>query len=181
MVLLIVFMTSIAATLGFCLLAAYSDLKQMLIENSTSLFIAGLFFITYAFAYFFGKTYIFAPLWIHLTSGLVMFLITFSLFSFGVLGGADSKLITALSFWIGFKGLPAFLVTMSLIGGLLGLSALLLSRFPIFANAGKSSWVARSQAGEKTVPYAVAIAAGSFAAFYHLGYLNLKQLSHFLT
>ncbi len=181
MVLLIVFLTAIAMTSALVLLAAYSDLEKMLIDNSYSIIIAALFFTTYAAAYIFGKADIFAPFWVHITSGVIMFFVTFALFSFGILGGADSKLITAISFWIGFSGLPAFLVSASLIGGALGIAALLLKRFPVLTNIGQQSWIARTQAGEKTVPYAVAIAGGTFVSFYQLGFFNLKHLGVLLT
>lgn len=181
MILLIVFLTGICVALGFSLLAAYSDLRHMLIENFYSLAIGLSFFVVYGAVYAAGKADIFAPLWVHILSGVMIFLMTFAMFAFGVLGGADSKLATAVAFWIGIKGLPIFLVTMTMIGGLLGIGALLLSRYQVLPGASQGSWVARAQGGEKNVPYAVAIAGGTFAAFFQLGYLNLQAFSLFLT
>ena len=180
MVLLIVFLTGACAALGLCLLAAYADWRHMMIENSYAILIAASFFIVYGALFAFGAAQIFAPLWVHIVSGLLMFLITFAMFAFGILGGADSKLATAIAFWIGLKGLPVFLVVMTVIGGALGIGALLLARYPVFQGASEGSWIARTQGGERNVPYAIAIAGGACVAFTHLGYLNLQQLSIFL-
>jgi len=178
---LIFFLTCILVTMGLAALAALSDLRSMTIDNSYSLVICGVFFTCYALLFLSGQTYLLAPIWAHLLSALIIFLITFALFAFGILGGADSKLATAIALWVGLKGLPAFLVFMTVLGALLSLVALALARWPIIANPAEGSWIDRAQSGGQDIPYGIAIFGGTIMAFSHLGYLDISRLSVFLT
>lgn len=180
MMLLIFFLTCILGVLGLTILAAQSDLRTMTIDNIYSVAIATVFIICYGVLFASGKTDIVAPIWSHLITAIIMFIITIILFSLGLLGGADSKMISALSLWIGLKGLPIFLITMTIIGGVLGILALILNRRPIIKNPAEGSWIARAQAGEHKVPYGIAIAGGATVAFTHLGYLDFSRLIEFL-
>lgn len=180
MLLLIFFLTCILGVLGLSAIAAWSDIRAMVIDNIYSLIIAAAFFVCYGVLFLSGKADIFAPLWAHLAAGLVMFLITLILFTLRMLGGADSKIASALTLWVGLKGLPVFLVVMTIIGGILGVISLLLARYPIIKNPQPKSWITRAQNGESKVPYGVAIAGGALAAFMQLGYLELNGLTEFL-
>jgi prepilin peptidase CpaA len=77
------------------------------------------------------------------------------LFSYGIMGGGDVKLLAATSLWAGGAYFPAFLILTALAGGLLALwwGPLLRYFFPAIA-------MAKSANGRPAVPYAVAIAAG---------------------
>lgn len=180
MLLLIFFLTSILGVLGLAAMAAYSDLRAMVIDNAYSLIIAGAFVLCYGVLFLSGKADILAPLWSHLIAGLLMFIVTFILFAVGMLGGGDSKIASALALWLGLKGLPIFLLIMTLIGGVLGVIALILARHPLLKNPQEGSWIARAQAGESKVPYGIAIFGGVLAAFIQLGYLEFSSLIEFL-
>jgi prepilin peptidase CpaA len=67
-------------------------------------------------------------------------------FHFGLLGGGDVKLFAAGALWLGVAGLPPYLTTTALAGGLLALG---------FIAARRLGWL-----GEPTLPYGIAIAAG---------------------
>lgn len=160
-------------------MAAYSDLRAMVIDNVYSILVAATFVVCYGALTIAGASDIFSPLWSHIGAGLVMFALTFGLFAAGMLGGADSKLASALALWTGLKGLPVFLVFMTLIGGVLGLMALLLARRPVVTAPMEGSWLARAQNGESKVPYGVAIAGGALIAFIELGYVSPELLGAF--
>lgn len=71
------------------------------------------------------------------------------LFSRGLMGGGDVKLIAALALWFNFSTLLSFLVLMSLLGGVLSLVYLIMAR-------------RTPQEAPIEVPYGVAIALAGF-------------------
>ena len=96
-----------------------SDIRRLQIPNAVSLVILVLFFFNY---------------WLqaspeglaqHLAAGGIAFLLMFGLYAVGIMGAGDVKLITVLMLWGGERDGPAFLIIMTLIGGLL--AALLLA------------------------------------------------------
>jgi prepilin peptidase CpaA len=84
------------------------------------------------------------------SAGLVLFLTGAGLFFAGIWGGGDAKLAGAVGAWIGWAGVPSFLLAMALAGGALAL--LILSLRPARRHV---PWLA----AERGVPYGVAIAA----------------------
>jgi prepilin peptidase CpaA len=84
------------------------------------------------------------------SAGLALFLTGAFLFFAGIWGGGDVKLVGAVGVWIGWAGLPGFLVAMALVGGALALLILALRPARRFV-----PWLAV----ERGVPYGVAIAA----------------------
>jgi prepilin peptidase CpaA len=85
-----------------------------------------------------------------LSAGLVLFVAGAALFAAGVWGGGDVKLVAAIGAWVGWNGVPAFLLVMALVGG--ALAVLILALRPV---QHRMRWLA----AERGVPYAVAIAA----------------------
>jgi prepilin peptidase CpaA len=88
------------------------------------------------------------------------------MFAAGWIGGGDAKLFAACALWLGWSGLPVFLMVTALAGG--GLAVLLLNARsnilrPYFT--GAPNWFARLVTPGADVPYGVAIAAGALAAF----------------
>jgi prepilin peptidase CpaA len=80
------------------------------------------------------------------------------LFSRGLIGGGDVKLLAASTLWAGPGATPALLVVTAVLGGLLSL--VLLSSAAVRAAFAASGAVAAA-AGEAPVPYGVAIAAAA--------------------
>lgn len=95
----------------------------------------------------------------HLLTGLTALVLTFALFSLGVFGGGDAKMIPAVLLWIGPAPLPAFLQITAISGGVLTLVLIgLRSWVPQPGAPGFAYEALRPGAG---VPYGVAIAIGA--------------------
>jgi len=84
-----------------------------------------------------------------LSAGIVLFAAGAALFFAGIWGGGDVKLAAAVGAWVGWTGLPSFLVFMALAGGVMAL--LILALRP---TRRLVPWLAV----ERGVPYGVAIA-----------------------
>ena len=104
-----------------------------------------------------------------LVAGTAVFAAAFLLFSCGIVGGGDAKLVAAMTLLIGYHDLLGFLFLMSLFGGALALAILARDKIRhqprILSRPGRIS--STTQAGgdsmaatPSTVPYGVAIAAG---------------------
>lgn len=93
----------------------------------------------------------------------------------GWLGGGDLKLAAALGCWTGLDGLPTFLLSAAVAGGLLSAACWYLSSAPTRAEIGANllrvrvggglSPVAPDNPGRVAVPYALALAIGALVAF----------------
>lgn len=161
-------------------MAAWSDVRGMVIPNNYSLIIIAAFAVAAGAVYFLAKGVFFDDLMGNLITGAAVFVVTFALFSFKIIGGGDAKLFTAFSFWCGSAALASFTIYTALIGALLGLVSLAILRFKPFKNPVPGGWVARLQEGDRAVPYGVAITVGAILAFRDLGYLDLVRLSGLL-
>lgn len=180
MILLIVFLICLFVVAGTGVLSALSDVRGLTIPNMYSGIIIGAFALCYAALWFGGREDVFSSLYSHGLSGLIVFVVTLVMFMSGGIGGGDSKLATAFAFWVGVKGLIPFVFYMSVVGGLLALSALVLQKCKPVKAPKEGGWVARVQGGESKVPYGVAIVAGALASFVKIGYLDVEVLSSFV-
>lgn len=91
----------------------------------------------------------------HLACAGTVLVFGFFLFSRGLIGGGDAKLLAAAALWFGFDSLLPFLAATALAGGVLSLAWLAISAASI--QLGRETALAR------TVPYGAAIAAGALA------------------
>ena len=174
---LILFLTCLFIAVAVGAMAAWSDIKGMVIPNWHSGAIIASFFVAFVLMHLLGHPEVFSSIASHLTAAVAIFLITVALFGLKTIGAADSKLSTAYAFWAGVAGLPAFLFYMSVAGGLIGLGALALRKWQPVKNPAPGGWIARAQAGENKVPYGVAIVCGALASFVKLGYFSGAVLS----
>jgi Flp pilus assembly protein protease CpaA len=155
------------AVLGVTAASCVSDLRTMRIPNRHSAFILAAFAVAFVFSpESFGRW------WEHVGAFALMFAITFSMFSLGMLGSGDTKLGSVLALWVGLKGLMIYLLYMTVAGGLLGLASLVLRRKKIFPDAPQESWVAKVQDGKSVVPYGIAISFGFWMVLFHTGFLH---------
>ncbi len=115
------------------------------------------------------------PIIEHIGAGLLVFCVGAVIFRFGVLGGGDIKLLTAVAFWVGWDFLAHYLLAVALFGG--GLTLFLLALRYLLRRLYRS----RSpryplprilRAGEK-IPYAIAIGAAGIWIAPKLPLLNL--------
>jgi prepilin peptidase CpaA len=172
MIALVIFLTCLFIAIAVGVMAAWSDFKGLTIPNWHSAAVFLSFVVAYALMHLLGHEDVFGSLWSHGAAGLVVFGVTALLFALGTMGAADSKLSTAYAFWAGIPGLPAFLFYMTLAGGVIGVTAIVLRKYKPFSKAPAGGWVARAQAGENKVPYGIAIVCGALACFLKLGYLG---------
>ena len=175
LVFIIVFCALIA--LGFGAASAWSDVKRLTIPNMYVALIAVAFVPAFIVAKFFaGDASIFNSALNHFGAAALMFAVTYALFTLKLVGGGDSKMISAYALWAGLSGLMPLLFTMAVVGGLLGVSTLLLKKYKPFEKPTKDSWISKAQGGAQDVPYGVAIFSGALFAFWQIGYINPSVL-----
>lgn len=158
--------------------AAWSDITGMIIDNILSILTVAAFVLSYGGLAAAGKAdAVFSDWWWHLLSAGIVLAVTMGLFALGRIGAGDSKFASACALWAPFPaGLVTFLFSMALAGGVLAIVALILQKWKPFQNPGAKSWAGRAQAGEGTVPYAVAIAVALVALFVSAGYFNFVAI-----
>lgn len=140
--------------------AAASDLVTMTIPNKLSLALLGGFI---AFGLWFGMPL--QQIGMHLLTGLVVLMVTFSMFAAGWIGGGDAKLAAATAVWCGFSDVLDYCLLSSLFGGLLTV-LLLMARglvMPKFAHDWK--WLMRLHDKKTGIPYGIALAAAGLFVF----------------
>ncbi|WP_053005777.1 A24 family peptidase [Kiloniella spongiae] len=150
---------------AFVVLAMLMDLIQMRIPNVLSLAVILLFPVAYL-----GSNMP-TPFFDHLISFGVVLITGMLLFTFRILGGGDVKFMASLALWTGLDLLPAFVLIMSLVGGLQVVFILvlrkvapqiefLLARFNIIL----PEWLQRNGG----VPYGVSIGGAVLIVFDQL-------------
>ena len=158
--------------------AAISDIRTRKIPNWISLSIFALYLIFLAAQWFFDiEPVLVAPL-TSLAVGFGALAVFTAFFYFGFLGGGDVKLISAIAFWVGLKGIAPFIVIMVITGGLI-------SAFYIFKrdvgpeievvdeelnlkgeqkNKKKEVKISKNNNKSAKIPYGIAISVGGLFA-----------------
>ncbi|MEL6567521.1 MAG: prepilin peptidase [Pseudomonadota bacterium] len=148
------------ACLSLCIFAALHDVATLKIPNWVNASIAGLGISALAVS---GLPLV--DMGWHLLIGLIAFAISFALFSFGVFGGGDAKMIPAVALWMGPVAIVPFLVWTAFIGGGIALVGLAARYAPLPQTT--PSWVTNTLSRGEGVPYGVAIAGGALLAAIH--------------
>lgn len=111
-----------------------------------------------------------------LGAGAIVFVLLFPLWTRGGIGGGDVKFAFAAATWTGLHRLPPFLLAGALAGGVVAAVCYALSQRDARGAIRNNLWMAaaerqlpgasatRDGKGRVTVPYALAIGAGVFAA-----------------
>jgi prepilin peptidase CpaA len=139
--------------------AAVTDLLTMKIPNLLTLGLGVAFLVAAPIA---GLTW--SEILSHLAAGSSMLLVGILLFSFGLVGGGDAKLLAAAALWLGFEPLVAFLAYVAVFGGALAIVILAYRSVPAGAFP-LPDWAARLHVKGEGMPYGVAIAAGALAIY----------------
>lgn len=105
-----------------------------------------------------------AALMIHLATGVAALAGGFLLFSLGVIGGGDAKLLAAGACWFGYPGVLAFLIYTALAGGVLALAVSLWSAVNLEAEFHGLDRLGIFRRIKPDVPYGFALAAGAILA-----------------
>jgi prepilin peptidase CpaA len=144
------------------IVAAVSDLRSFRLPNWLVIAVALLFLAGILVTAMPLKL----ALW-HGLAGLLVLACGFALFSAGLIGGGDAKLLAAVGLWIGWTKLATFLLYTALAGGILAIVMLLweMVRLHVELTAGnpESSLIKRIASLKPDLPYGVAIAAGACA------------------
>ncbi len=102
---------------------------------------------------------------LHLAVGLAVLIAAFALFSVGVFGGGDAKLLAATSVWFGSAMVLPFILAVAMVGGLLATVLLLVRAAPMPATLSRYGWAEKLYDRKSGIPYGVAIAAGGLVVF----------------
>jgi prepilin peptidase CpaA len=148
-------------------LSCLSDIRRLRIPNMHSLIVMACFVP----AFFLSPNY-FGRWWEHLGALLIIFLITYIMFTLRMMGGGDSKLGSALALWVGLPGVVPFVFYMGVTGGVIALFSLWMRRKKPFDNPPEESWMAQVQAGRNAIPYGIAIVFGAWGAMLSTGMLH---------
>jgi prepilin peptidase CpaA len=140
--------------------AAVSDLVSMTISNRISLLlVAGFPLLALAVG---------MPVeqigW-HFLAGLLVLVVTFTLFAFNLIGGGDAKLTAATAIWVGWSHLLEYVVLGSFLGGPLTMAILVARRHPLPGFLARQDWVARIHDPKNGIPYGIALAAAGLLVY----------------
>ncbi|HEX7110526.1 MAG TPA: prepilin peptidase [Aestuariivirga sp.] len=101
----------------------------------------------------------------HVLTAVVLFVAGFILFSAGLFGGGDAKLLAAAGIWFGSSQALPFLVFTVLAGGALALCVVLWSLISMCWDIHTASWAKKISGLRPKVPYGYAFAIGALMAF----------------
>jgi prepilin peptidase CpaA len=105
-----------------------------------------------------------AILW-HVIAAIAVLAVGFGLFSTGLIGGGDAKLLAAVGLWFGWPALLPFLVFTTIAGGVLALAVNLWALVEVERDVQGYGWMKRWFNFKAKLPYGMAIAAGAIIAF----------------
>ena len=140
--------------------SAFSDLLTMTIPNQISLILlAGFPLLALAAG---------VPLenigW-HLSCGIGILSITFTLFTLGWIGGGDAKLAAATALWLGWDHMLDYGLISSVLGGALTLAMLQMRKVALPEKLRAQAWIERLHNGANGVPYGIALAAAGLILY----------------
>jgi len=142
---------SITAAITALILAAISDIKRYIIPNWIVVAILLSYIIS---AIFMPIGYIFSGFIV----GIVVFSVGSVLFSLGLMGGGDVKLLAAVSLWAGVAHVVAFMLVTSLCGAALGV--IMLSPLRRLMPPPSEGALRLTGANRTPMPFGAAIAFG---------------------
>jgi prepilin peptidase CpaA len=148
-------LTSHILVMGSLAAAALTDLARREIPDTCSIAIVGAVLLLVI-----AQPQHWRDALIAVSAGVALFGAGAVLFANGIWGGGDVKLVGALGAWIGWSGVPGFLLATAVFGGAVSLLVLVLRPAQRFV-----PWLA----AERGVPYGVAIAAAGLLAAPAIG------------
>lgn len=99
------------------------------------------------------------------------FLVGFTMFSMGWIGGGDAKLAAATVLWLGAAHILAYLLYTALFGGCLTLAVLVFRHAALPAGGHSPDWVERLHSPQSGVPYGAAMAPAALMVFPHTAWM----------
>ncbi len=152
---------AILAMFPLCMIfATFYDLFTMTIPNRITLALVIGFAI---FAPLVGMTLETAA-W-HVGIAFIALVVGFALFSLGVMGGGDAKLIAASALWFGTAFTVPYLAIATLLGGVLTVAVIFGRRFALPENLARIPWISRLHDRKEGVPYGAALGPAAVYVF----------------
>jgi prepilin peptidase CpaA len=145
---------------GAMAFAAASDLFTMTVPNRLVIVLATGFFLL---APLIGLSW--SDIGLHAAVAAAALAVTFTLFSFGWIGGGDVKLFAATCLWLDPQIILVYGVYAALLGGLLTLLLLLWRSVPLPAMLTGQGWLVRLHSSKEGVPYGIALAAAGLLVY----------------
>jgi prepilin peptidase CpaA len=102
---------------------------------------------------------------LHLAVGAAVLVVGFVLFSYGIIGGGDAKLLASGGLWIGHSEILSFIFLTGLIGGLLALVLVSYRTIVPPPFLVRQAWAMRLHEKQGGMPYGVAIAVAALWMF----------------
>lgn len=151
--------------LAMAFAAAY-DLFSMTIPNWISLILIGGFILL---ASIIGLSW--SSIGLHVALACGALIVSFTLFSFGWIGGGDAKLFAATCLWLGPEQMLLFTVYAALLGGALTLAILIVRSLPLPEALGSQGWISRLYDASQGIPYGIALAAAGLIIYPHTPFM----------
>lgn len=155
---------SVSLLPALMIIAAMSDVTTFKIPNWLTGLTAALFF---PMAYFTGMPMV--EFGWHLLAGVILFAAGFLLFSLGLFGGGDAKLMAAAGLWFGTSQTLPFLVFTALAGGLLAGAMAAWSAWMVIWELHEpkmaQAFGKQMKKIQPKLPYGFALAVGAILAF----------------
>lgn len=133
--------------------AAISDMLSMTIANRVSLILIASFAIIAPLT---GMPL--AELGNHVLAFLIVLVVCFGFFALGAMGGGDAKLLASTALWFGLTmQLMEYLLTASILGGVLTLSILSYRGSSLAVYTGHIEFLHRMANSKEKIPYGIAL------------------------
>ena len=136
--------------------AAATDLLTFKIPNRISIALVAAFIVVAPFS---GLSW--SALLVHAATFAVVLAIGIALFSAGLFGGGDAKLLAAASLWVGYDRLGMYVAMVAICGGLLAIVLLAFRRIDLPETIRQQGWIARLHDPKAGMPYGIALAAAA--------------------
>jgi prepilin peptidase CpaA len=148
--------------------AAWMDLFTMTIPNRISIILVAAFLIAAPVTGMGWEQFL-----IHLATGATLLAIGIALFSFGLLGGGDAKLLAAASLWIGFNDLGQYMFMVVLMGGALSVVLLIYRGLLPPKWVLNQPWALRLHNKKEGIPYGLALSGAALWIFPATAWFNV--------
>lgn len=145
--------------------AGYRDIVAMEIPNHCSVAVLGLWVIAAL-----SGIPIATPWKAHLVIGLIFFAVGVLFYALNLWGGGDAKLMAGYGFWLVPHSSIQYLFWMTIIGGILALVSLVITKKPAILSKlnrfNGGHWLQQLKQGKTVIPYGIAIVAAAWIVLF---------------
>lgn len=162
--------TFLSIVVGALAIAAISDLRRLEIPN----WISVVLIASYIPASLLSEIS-YATIAVQFGVAAGLFVLGAIAYYFGLFGGGDVKLISALALWIPWQYFGQFIIYIALVGGVLACLIIVIAKLSVFhAIRKRISWINPESGYAQPIPYGVAIAAAGLLIIVQSDYQILQ-------